>query len=325
MNLSIVIPVYNVEAYLNECLISVQALQVEFEAILVDDGSTDSSGVLCDAWAEKDARFRVVHQSNGGLSAARNTGIRNSTGDYVLFLDSDDFLDPNETDAMLQGLAERPDVLVGLYREFYTVENRYEEENSPGLCSLQGLMPVERFLEALPADGRSCYLTAWRFVVNREFLLSHNLFFLPGILHEDEEWNGRMLCAAKTIFLSGRFFYQYRQARAGSQSSVVNSKPVMDSLLIIKNHYLVCKQQVNPVKKQFLLHRMAQMYLNVMLNFGVLDTKAQNLVLITLAEYRRICIPCMSGVIGRSVKVFSNIFGLRMTCVTLKLARKLLK
>ena len=81
MLVSIVIPVYNVEKYLDACVESVLKLQSDWEAILVDDGSTDESGRLCDRWADKDSRISTVHQKNGGLSAARNTGIRNSQGE----------------------------------------------------------------------------------------------------------------------------------------------------------------------------------------------------------------------------------------------------
>jgi len=86
MKVSIVIPVYNVEKYLKNCLDSVMAQQFrDFEAILVDDGSTDNSPSICDEYAEKDSRFRVIHKQNGGLSHARNTGVKAASGDYVFF------------------------------------------------------------------------------------------------------------------------------------------------------------------------------------------------------------------------------------------------
>ena len=96
MKFSIVIPVYNVEPYLPECLDSVlnQTLS-DWEAVCVNDGSTDNSSVVLEDYASKDSRFRVITQPNGGLSAARNTGMKAALGDYVLFLDSDDWLEPN--------------------------------------------------------------------------------------------------------------------------------------------------------------------------------------------------------------------------------------
>lgn len=93
--ISIIVPVYNVEKYLKECLDSIEAQTFsDWECILVDDGSTDRSGEICDEFARRDVRFRVVHQANKGLSGARNTAIRIAQGDYIAFVDSDDWIAP---------------------------------------------------------------------------------------------------------------------------------------------------------------------------------------------------------------------------------------
>ena len=183
MTISIIIPVYNVENYLRECVESVCKLRTPAQIVLVNDGSTDNSGALCDALAAEDARIKVIHQENGGLSAARNTGIRNSTGDYVMFLDSDDFLDAASTDEMLRNLQEKPDILMGLYQNYFSDEQLFEKEAADAFLQQKGLLPVDHFLQMLPADGRSCYMIACRFVVRREFLLQNELFFKSGIYH----------------------------------------------------------------------------------------------------------------------------------------------
>lgn len=326
MKVSIIVPVYNVERYLDECLTSVLALHTDFEAILVDDGSTDGSGALCDAWAAKDSRFRVVHQANGGLSAARNTGIQNSAGDYVLFLDSDDFLDPEATDRLLEGLNSGADVLLGLYRNYYAQDDRYEPESCHALLTLDGLTPMDRFLAAMPPDGRSCYMVAVRFIVGRRFLLDHGLLFLSGIYHEDEEWTGRLLCAADSIFVSHAFFYQYRQARAGAITSAVKPKHVQDSFRILERHDALRQTQApGSVKERYLLCRMAQLYGNVMLNMYVLDKDQRGEMYQNLPRWRSLCVPYLTGTIGRSIRMCSNVFGIRFTCFALKLARKFIK
>ena len=90
---SVIIPVYNVEKYLEECIDSVLAQTYQnIEIILVDDGSTDSSGLICDRYAEKNTNISVIHQKNSGLSAARNSGLNKANGDYIYFLDSDDYI-----------------------------------------------------------------------------------------------------------------------------------------------------------------------------------------------------------------------------------------
>lgn len=96
MTLSVIIPVYRVEETLNRCIESVSAQNVDdMEIILVDDGSSDKCPLMCDEWAEKDSRIRVIHKNNGGLSDARNAGLNIATGEYITFVDSDDYLSPN--------------------------------------------------------------------------------------------------------------------------------------------------------------------------------------------------------------------------------------
>ena len=103
--ISIIIPVYNMERYLDRCVKSVlEQTYTNIEVLLIDDGSTDSSGALCDRWALKDSRIRVVHKENGGLSDARNTGIDASTGKYLSFIDSDDYVSDNMVELMYAAL-----------------------------------------------------------------------------------------------------------------------------------------------------------------------------------------------------------------------------
>ena len=132
---SIIIPVYNVEKYLNECVDSVLNQTYKYmEIILVDDGSTDSSPQICDSYAEKDNRIRAIHKENGGLSSARNAGIKNMTGDYVLFLDSDDFWDNNKALEHLSYIIseQKPDVVCYGYKEFCTGYFKDERRSKTG-------------------------------------------------------------------------------------------------------------------------------------------------------------------------------------------------
>src|SRR5204863_120826 len=103
--ISVVVPIYNVEAYLEPCLESLAAqTHTDFEAVLVDDGSTDGSAAIAEAFAQRDPRFRLVRQPNGGLSRARNTGIDHAKGEFLAFLDSDDMLPPNAYELLLGAL-----------------------------------------------------------------------------------------------------------------------------------------------------------------------------------------------------------------------------
>ncbi len=107
VKISVISPVYNVNKYLDEFISSVLALKFsDFELILVDDGSTDNSGEICDEWAKKDSRIKVIHQKNGGLPNARNTGINNASGSYIAFVDSDDWVDKNFLSVMYDAITE---------------------------------------------------------------------------------------------------------------------------------------------------------------------------------------------------------------------------
>lgn len=184
---SVIIPVYNVEKYLEECVDSVLAqTYTDWEAILVDDGATDSSGRMCDAYAAKDPRIRVIHRENGGLSAARNTGLKAARGEYVYFLDSDDYIEP-DTLALLLKTAEREQADV-VFFDGYVFFDECEEDG----C-------VSRYLRKVPytpKNGRKMlpellekgeYRTAVPLMLFRKgYLLENELWFAEGIIHEDE-------------------------------------------------------------------------------------------------------------------------------------------
>lgn len=131
--LSVIVPIYKVEDYLPKCVESIRnQTHSNLEIILVDDGSPDGCGAICDEFAKKDSRIRVIHKENGGLSDARNTGIDVATGDYLAFVDSDDWLEPDAFEAML-ALAEKYDAKM-------VCAGRYNEDGATGAQS-KGLCP----------------------------------------------------------------------------------------------------------------------------------------------------------------------------------------
>ena len=185
--ISVIIPVYNVEKYLAECIDSVLCQSyTDYEIILVDDGATDSSGEMCDEYALKDSRIRVIHQPNGGLSAARNTGLRATRGEYVYFLDSDDYIEPYALEDLL-GLAERETAGVVFFdsRVFF---DECDEEGSTSKYIRQAAYPPgngrEMLLRLLNNDE---YRTPVQFMfLKRSYLEDNDLWFLEGVIHEDE-------------------------------------------------------------------------------------------------------------------------------------------
>ena len=313
---SIIVPVYNVEKYLNSCVESALKLTAEAEILLVDDGSTDGSGALCDLWAQKDSRVRVIHQENGGLSAARNTGIQNAGGEFVLFLDSDDLLEPGETERLLAQLGETTDVALGIYDKYY--DGRLERESCEGFLSVLGERSTEAVLAAVPADGSSCYMTAWRFVCRRSFLLEKALFFLPGIYHEDEEWTQRLVCRAERILVTDCAFYRYRQAREGSIVNTVKAKHLLDSCRIIRLAREL--ERSFPARAVYLHRRMGMLYLNALIHA---QGMAEKTALLQQLRQLRFCAKYMTGRIGTPARLCVAVLGVGVTGRLLAAARKL--
>lgn len=323
MKLSIVVPVYNIGGFIEECVRSVQSLQTEFELILVDDGSTDGGGALCDALAHEDGRVRVVHRENGGLSAARNTGIENSRGDYIMFLDGDDMLDAPAADRLLSALDSAPDVVVGLYKNYYADRQSACPEDDGGLSALEGLVGTRKFLKLLPKDGRSFYMTACRFVVRRELIERHGLLFLPGIYHEDEEWTARLMCAAENVYISREYFYHYRQNRAGAITASVKPKHIRDCFTILeRDGALLDRLWGDPVRREYLQDRMGQLWLNIVLNLHVLPQKEREEALRRLKAHLKNGRLRFNGVVGSLSSASARLLGVKATAELLDMAKK---
>ena len=228
---SIIIPVYNVEEYLVECMSSVlNQTYKDYEVILVNDGSTDSSPQICDEYSKKYSFISVKHQTNKGLSEARNTGIHISTGEYIVFLDSDDFL-KKEALKVLSEIIEKhhPEVIVNNYylvqdgtNNFYCKPWELQEtyKNS-------GKVLIEC------SESKGITLTAWCIVVERKYLMKHDLMFYSGIKHEDELWTPQVIAQSDKVFLNRHAFYCYRTERAGSIVKVPDARKLFDKLFII--------------------------------------------------------------------------------------------
>ncbi len=321
MKLSVIIPVYNVEKYLDQCIQSVLQLDMNLEILLIDDGSTDQSSAMCDLWAKKDRRIRVVHQENAGLSAARNQGIEISTGEYLMFLDSDDFLDPAESKMLCRTLDA--DAVVGLYNNYYEAENLFVPESAAAFSGKKGLLSRDDFLRAVPPGGQDSYLVAVRFIVRRTWILENRLFFFPGIYHEDEDWAARALGAAKSIRLTDHRFYNYRQARKDSITGTVKPKHIRDSLLIMDRLSGLRAQQSPGAYADFLGYRLALLYSNILLHLYILPSPDRAETVSRMKNHKRLCLSHLQGTKGGLIKAAVRIFGVGGAARILHTAQKL--
>lgn len=215
---SIIIPVYNVEAYLEKCLSSVSAqTEKNIEIIVVDDGSTDGSGAICDAFAKKDSRAIVIHKENEGCSVARNTGIAIARGKYLYFVDSDDTITPNAVELLYNKAEElRADVVVCALE--LTTPDNYIEEMEQGALKLFDSSKSYSGYEYLYNSIKYSNLRdeICRHFFSREFFNKHGLAFEKGIYHEDQLLVMLMFLKAERVALIPERVYIYLNRRPGS-------------------------------------------------------------------------------------------------------------
>lgn len=216
MKFSIVVPVHNVEQYLAQTVLSVSSQSVsDYEVLLIDDGSTDNSPGLCDDFAQKSRRVRVVHKANGGVSSARNVGIQRAQGDYLLFLDADDLLD-NEA---LNFLSSRIDSSGGPYD--VVLGNRSDFSGDVSTTKIRRLQydmdKIERsdrdeFLHYLFADLKGFHPSVTSHAYRTAFIRESRLYFDEDLTYdEDGDWCLSMLLAAKSRSAISESTYLYRR------------------------------------------------------------------------------------------------------------------
>ena len=238
--ISIVVPVYNVEGYLEKCLESlVHQTYRNLEILLVDDGSTDSSGAICDRYAENDGRIRVIHKENGGLSDARNAGMRIARGEWILFVDSDDFISPDACAVYMRCVEDtQADIVVSSEKKFFD-----ESE-----CSCERAVRPTEVINSEEALIRYYYRVlpgyAWGKLYRRE-VVSEQLFPV-GKLFEDMFWVPRILERARSVALTQEVLYFYRQ-RAGSIVQTTYTSARLDALEAVE----IMQQRYEDRSKEF--------------------------------------------------------------------------
>lgn len=208
--ISVIVPIYNVEKYLARCVDSiVNQTYKNLEIILVDDGSTDTSPNLCDEWAEKDNRIKVIHKTNGGLSSARNTGIEAATGDYILFLDSDDYWTYSDLLADLADIIKKRDPSVTIFG--YTADMKLIN-NYARNTTLEQKVSFGTKLEAFRnlICNNKLQSSACNKVYRSSLLKADSIMFEEGIFSEDIDWTARVIIAADKIALLDKYAYYYR-------------------------------------------------------------------------------------------------------------------
>lgn len=210
--ISVIVPVYNVAAYLPQCLDSLLSQDYEkLEVILIDDGSKDESGLICDAYAARDSRINVIHQQNAGAAAAKNAGLRVATGEYLTFLDSDDWLEPNVYGYMVDVLrGEKADAVQFAFRDVW--KNRAEDRVIyPG----RTVVDSDEYMRRLTVDY-SCALL-WNKLYRRE--IYDGVFFEEGHRIDDEYFTYQGFLKDRKIVFDDKIIYNYRRRASGAMNA----------------------------------------------------------------------------------------------------------
>ena len=217
IRLSVIIPIYNVQQYIHKCVDSVlnqDLLPEDYEIILVDDGSPDRCGEICDEYAARHSQIKVIHRENGGIGAARNSGIEEACGKYVQFVDSDDYLEPNVLKSLVDKMEQ--DQLDILRFNYQNVNDHYEvfEPNKVSKPYVDYRDEVCDGLTFLTERlGFACY--SCQFMMKRELL--DGCRFKEGVYFEDTEWTPRLLMLAARVTSTDLMVYNYLM-RIGSIS-----------------------------------------------------------------------------------------------------------
>lgn len=247
---SIIIPVYNVSNYIAECIESVlRQTYPHWEMLLVDDGSTDCSGDICDNYANTDARIRVIHQENAGAANAKNTGLDSATGAYIAFIDSDDYVDSQWLFKTVSALeSNQADMVEYAFQKVYT--SHIEPGNTEAFS--EGEFSAEKYLAQYLSDW-TCSLF-WNKVFKAE-LTEGIRFRKERRCIDDEFYTYKVASRANKILRMNECFYYYRQRRSSAVSSEKNRLQISDDAVeVLIERYKWVSKHFPPLRKTYLEH-----------------------------------------------------------------------
>lgn len=321
MQFSIIIPIYNVEKYLKESIDSVLAQDfTDYEIILVNDGSTDNSPAICDEYAEKYTQIKVIHKANGGLSDARNFGIKKAQGDYLIFLDSDDFWNGviilSEINQIIK--KNNPDLIIHELSCFYNSEKiiprKFKTKETQKFS-----YDLKKDLKYL-VNNDIYYAAAWNKIIKSEIIKANQLYFPKGKIHEDVAWCADIIPYVSSYSLYKNPFYYYRKEREGSLTVQIRTKNIIDLIDIISEketllskfdgglsylsyNYYIYLNNVNLLEEE-----LKQKYLRKLIKLNyLLDYYPRNILSlkgkIRLALYKLLGIKC-AGLIEYNIRKF---------------------
>ena len=239
MQISVIVPVYNVETYLPACVDSIlSSTYSDFEVILVDDGSSDRSGMICDEAAARDERVKVLHIENGGVANARNHGMKAARGEYVTFVDADDVISPVMLQLLMDALMANEGCDFSMGRA-----DSFTDDVEPSLCRVAGEVAIERYTQRqymsyLFRGNQFGYPVVWCKLFRREFIGNEEFKCIPA---EDIEWLTRLCVGMTETVVVEEKLYGYRV----SQGSLTHENGGMNETIVKRlDTFLMCLNEL---------------------------------------------------------------------------------
>lgn len=317
MFFSVIVPVYNVEKYLAQCLDSILSQSFkDYELIVVDDGSKDNSGKICDEYAEKDSRVKVIHKVNGGLSDARNAGTKAAQGEYIVYIDSDDYV---LSDSFLKTLYDNlngADILLYKHQKFFDGNS----DMLPCNYSYSNITVDDKYVEKLKklVEGDAFYGMAWIKTFKRSLAVDNNIMFEKGLLGEDMEWNYHLITNANSLSVVDEPFIAYRQ-RANSITTSIKLKNLTDFIYILEKWSKTIREEIaNEELKNVLFASMAKYYSNLLITYNRVEEKEKKQYINRIKDLSWVLKYSMSKR-PRLVSRVYKLFGLKLTLAALKI------
>lgn len=325
MRFSIIIPVFNIQKYIAQCIRSVLTQTFnDFELIVIDDGSTDESGKICDTFSFEDSRITVIHQENAGLSVARNTGVNHAKGEYILFLDGDDYYCDCELLGRINDVANNNDLIVFGWKE---VDEAGLDKNT--FCNEHMSRVDEKyangrlFLESALAVNHSYPWYVWIYAFRKKWWEENGFSFLDGKLYEDMDLTFRVITEAQGVDVLNNVAYAYRRNRVSAITYSVTMRSAEDHInIMIRNiNYVLELQTISDVLRRLLLNNFSNDYYFIVRDLLTLDGDSEKeLLLNRLKDTQWVC-QYSIDLKYRLTALLIRTFGIKVTSFILNVRR----
>lgn len=310
--ISVIVPIYKVEEYLLDCVKSIRCQTYKnLEIILVDDGSPDRCPDICDKLASEDTRIKVIHKSNGGLSDARNSGINAATGEYILFIDSDDYwINNHSISDLVICLNENPESEIIFFGRTTFCGNKTYITNAPHPKNINNKEKTQA-LTALLCES-DFISSACQKLIKASLLKDNNLYFEKGMLSEDLDWSIRLYLVATKYGSVYSPFYGYRK-REGSITQSFNPQHASDIVRILSKWNAVLG---NGVDEDPFRGYLAYIYSCTLGSIGLLPPKDRKEYYHKLHQFVHLLDYNINPKVQK-VRILYKLLGYRLTCFTL--------